>query len=73
MKQYIVDAFTNEVFKGNPAAVCLVDRSLTEEQILAIARENNLSETAFIEQKQRDTVYVGSHQEERLISVVTQP
>lgn len=26
MKQYVVDAFTDQVFGGNPAAVCLLDR-----------------------------------------------
>lgn len=48
MKQFIVDTFTEKVFKGNPAAVCLPDRLLTDELMLAIANENNLSETAFI-------------------------
>ena len=44
MKQFIVDTFTEKVFKGNPAAVCLPDRLLTDELMLAIANENNLSE-----------------------------
>lgn len=47
MKCYVVDAFTDEVFKGNPAAVCLPDRWPPETLMLEIARENNLSETAF--------------------------
>ena len=46
--QYIVDAFTNAVFSGNPAAVCPLDDWLPEATMAAIARENNLSETAFI-------------------------
>lgn len=53
MKQFIVDAFTDEVFKGNPAAVCLPDRPVTDETMQKIAKENNLSETAFIA-KERD-------------------
>lgn len=53
MKQFIVDAFTDEVFKGNPAAVCLPDRPVTDETMQKIATENNLSETAFIA-KERD-------------------
>ena len=44
---YQIDAFTNERFKGNPAAVIYSD-TLAEEQMQLIAREMNLSETAFI-------------------------
>ncbi|MEE1151155.1 MAG: PhzF family phenazine biosynthesis protein, partial [Methanobrevibacter sp.] len=47
MKQYVVDAFTNQIFKGNPAAVCILDEWINEEVMLNIAIENNLSETAF--------------------------
>jgi PhzF family phenazine biosynthesis protein len=43
-----VDAFTNQAFSGNPAAVCPLDYWLTDENMQAIAGENNLSETAFI-------------------------
>lgn len=42
-----VDAFTNKVFSGNPAAICPFDRWLDDRTMLAIAAENNLSETAF--------------------------
>lgn len=48
MRQYIVDAFTDRVFTGNPAAVCLPDRPLPDEIMLKIAAENRLSETAFL-------------------------
>lgn len=47
MKQYIVDAFTDKVFSGNQAAVCVLDRWLEDALMLQIARENNFSETAF--------------------------
>lgn len=47
MKIYQVDAFTSEVFKGNPAAVCPLNSWLDDEILLKIAAENNLSETAF--------------------------
>ncbi|HEC2151648.1 TPA: PhzF family phenazine biosynthesis protein [Staphylococcus delphini] len=47
MKQYVVDAFTNRVFTGNPAAVCILDEWLDDQTMLLIAQENNLSETAF--------------------------
>jgi len=45
---YQVDAFTDSVFKGNPAAVCILDKFLPDEIMLNIALENNLAETAFI-------------------------
>ena len=47
MKQYLVDAFTDQVFAGNPAAICVLDRWLPEDLMQKITRENNLSETAF--------------------------
>lgn len=43
-----IDAFTDKVFHGNPAAICLLDEWLNDELLEAIAFENNLSETAFI-------------------------
>ena len=45
---YQVDAFTNECFKGNPAAVCPLDTWLPDAVMQNIAAENNLAETAFI-------------------------
>ncbi|GAB4570998.1 MAG: PhzF family phenazine biosynthesis protein [Rhodothalassiaceae bacterium] len=42
-----IDAFTREPFGGNPAAVCPLDDWLPDPVLAAIARENNLSETAF--------------------------
>ena len=47
MKQYVVDAFTDQVFHGNQAAVCVLDHWLSEELMMNITRENNFSETAF--------------------------
>ncbi|GJL85174.1 MAG: hypothetical protein DHS20C02_09490 [Micavibrio sp.] len=44
---YQVDAFTNKVFGGNPAAVCPLESWLPDETLQKIAHENNLSETAF--------------------------
>jgi len=44
---YQVDAFSSRLFHGNPAAVCVTDEWLPESLMRAIARENNLSETAF--------------------------
>ena len=48
MKQYIVDAFTDKPFAGNPAAVCVMDKWPAEASMMKLAMENNLSETAFI-------------------------
>jgi len=45
---YQVDAFTDQPFGGNPAAVCLPNPSLAPEQMQKIAAEMNLSETAFV-------------------------
>jgi len=45
---YQVDAFSNEVFGGNPAAVVPLEEPLDDDTLQAIAAENNLSETAFI-------------------------
>ena len=45
---YQVDAFTNEVFSGNPAGVCLTEAPLEDQVMQQIAAENNLAETAFI-------------------------
>jgi len=44
---YQVDAFTSEIFKGNPAGVCPLKEWLSEETMQQIAAENNLAETAF--------------------------
>ena len=43
-----VDAFTNRPFAGNPAAVCVLAESAPEEWMRNVAREMNLSETAFL-------------------------
>ncbi|MBQ8137055.1 MAG: PhzF family phenazine biosynthesis protein [Clostridia bacterium] len=48
MKQYIVDAFTNKPFTGNPAAVCVMDSWPSDASMMKLARENSLSETAFL-------------------------
>ena len=45
---YQVDAFTGEVFRGNPAAVCLLENWLPDDMMQKIGMENNLAETAFI-------------------------
>ena len=48
IRMFQVDAFTERLFGGNPAAVCLLDKWLPEDQMQHIAAENNLAETAFV-------------------------
>ncbi len=45
---YHVDAFTDKIFCGNPAAVCVLPKWLADETLHAIAKENNLPVTAFL-------------------------
>lgn len=47
MRLFIVDAFTDKVFSGNPAAVCIMKEWISEDLMMKITKENNLSETAF--------------------------
>jgi len=48
MKYFIVDAFTDKMFKGNQAGVCLLAEWLDDDILQNIAAENNLAETAFV-------------------------
>ncbi|MBQ4401149.1 MAG: PhzF family phenazine biosynthesis protein, partial [Synergistaceae bacterium] len=48
MKQYVVDAFTDKIFSGNQAAICVMTSWPDEKLMMNVARENNFSETAFI-------------------------
>lgn len=50
-KIWLVDAFTNTSFKGNPAGVCLVDEFPDAEAMQQMAAELNWSETTFVKQK----------------------
>ena len=47
IKIYQIDAFSDRVFAGNPAAVCPLDQWIDDEVMQHIAQENNLAETAF--------------------------
>ena len=47
---YQIDAFANQVFEGNPAAVCILDQWLDSAVMQKIAEENNLAETVFVVQ-----------------------
>ncbi|MGL6345119.1 MAG: PhzF family phenazine biosynthesis protein, partial [Waterburya sp.] len=56
MKQTIiqVDAFTNQIFQGNPAAVCILQTEPNERWMQSVAQEMNLSETAFLVKQEQD-------------------
>ncbi|WP_434168572.1 PhzF family phenazine biosynthesis protein [Peribacillus frigoritolerans] len=47
MKYYVIDAFAEKVFEGNPAGVCVMNEWISDNIMQKIAIENNLSETAF--------------------------
>ena len=49
---YQIDAFTDKVFSGNPAAVCPLEAWLSDDLMQKIAMENNLAETAFYVKKE---------------------
>lgn len=51
MKQYVVDAFTDKIFHGNQAAICVMDSWIPETLMMNITEENNFSETAFTVKK----------------------
>jgi len=51
---FYIDAFTSDVFKGNTAAVCLLESWLPDEVLKSIASEHNLSETAFVVKDDKD-------------------
>jgi len=52
IKIFQVDAFTDRLFSGNPAAICLLDDWMDDEQMQSIGAENNLAETAFVVSKE---------------------
>lgn len=54
IKIYQVDAFTEKLFSGNPAAVCILDKWLSDDLMQSIANENNLAETAFVVPRKTD-------------------
>ena len=57
MKSYIVDSFTTEPFKGNPAGVCILEQKMENIQMLKIAQEFGFSETAFVQKTNKPGDY----------------
>ena len=54
MKTYLIDSFTDVMFKGNPAGVCMVNSELTDDLMQSVAMKLNLPETAFLRDIQDD-------------------
>ena len=52
-----IDAFTSEIFKGNPACVMPLDNWLPDDTLLKIAKENNVSETAYFYKERRSFLF----------------
>ena len=57
IKTFIVDSFTTEKFKGNPAGVCLLKKDISADSMLSIAQELGLSETAYIKKLKGDNSF----------------
>jgi PhzF family phenazine biosynthesis protein len=53
---YQVDAFTSEPFKGNPAAVCILEKEMPDSWMQSVAAEMNLSETSLLPGKRESTI-----------------
>ncbi|MEM6894625.1 MAG: PhzF family phenazine biosynthesis protein [Bacteroidota bacterium] len=57
IETYVVDSFTDRPFKGNPAGVCILKDQLSDSEMLSIAKELGLSETAFVSELNQNTEY----------------
>lgn len=58
LKMNVIDAFTNINFKGNQAAVIILDKWLDDKRMQNIASENNLSETAFLVKAKNEVYHI---------------
>jgi len=57
MKTYIVDSFTSQAFKGNPAGVCFPGKEISDQHMQQVAMELGLSETAFVRSTDVEGIY----------------
>lgn len=69
MKTYFVDSFTNQKFKGNPAAVCIAENDVESVTMQNIATEIGFSETAFITQISEKTYRIQFYTPKKEISL----
>lgn len=58
MQFWIVDTFSSNMFEGNPAAVCLLEKNLTQQTLQKIAEEFNVNETVFISPLQNQHFHI---------------
>ena len=65
---YLVDAFSDTSFGGNPAAVCPLKEWLPDETLLKMAQQHNQSETAFFVCSKGALSYAGLQRSPKLIS-----
>jgi len=71
MKQYVVDAFTDKVFSGNPAAVCVLDEPISEELMMNITKEKTICRKQHLQLKKATHMTCGgSRREVKLICAV---
>lgn len=70
---YLVDAFSNTTFGGNPAAVCPLKEWLPDETLLKMAQQHNQSETAFSSALKEALSYAGLPRLPKSISAATPP
>jgi predicted PhzF superfamily epimerase YddE/YHI9 len=66
-----VDSFTDKPFAGNPAAVCILESAARSAWMQLVAREMNLSETAFLVKRGTATICAGSRPWSRWIYAAT--
>jgi PhzF family phenazine biosynthesis protein len=54
---YLLDTFTNEIFRGNPTSVCILDKTLSVKTMHSLAKEFNAPVTAFVEPQSENEIY----------------
>lgn len=72
IKQFIADAFTDKVFHGNPAAICVPECWPDDKLMQDIASENRLSETAFVVKESNGWKFGGLRPAVKSICAATQ-
>lgn len=70
MKQYVVDAFTDKIFYGNPAAVCVMEKWIDDFTLQKIAVKTIYPKQPLRLRKMTNIISAGLHREERLSSAV---
>lgn len=63
MKQYVVDAFADKLLSRNPAAVCMLEKQISDELMQNIAKKIIFRKLLLRSKMKTDTAYVGLHRE----------